>query len=629
MSNVWTAIACRAPCTSARAKPILQLFAGYARSQRARYGSRCTATSPAASQSSATARWGASLGDLLQPPTTRAFSTTALLAAREQHRPNRPPPAPRESTPAKDDATTLPDSPLEPAQTVASHTEGLPPQEDEGPTWRDYDPEGGMPIPTGELPQPDINAIFGGEEIDADTGNYILSVMHWRRMSGALIDSGLDFTKRSGVTRDQALMALQHVRTLVPGFNEQEAGQQWAEEESLRLQEEIRERSVKLGLYKPEAEDVIEDEEESQQGTAYGRERSSESQLQKHREEREAQWEQEQADKQAQAERDDLAALHSQRGPLELAGGVQPTVALTTTGPGGITIGQAPTSGWLTPVERKPWVKYYEEQAMIIKTNILPRISVLGRLVPSLLLVLAVMGLGVFVSDNYTPPPKAARIWPDTPPAVATLTALTVTLVGAFVASRLPPVWRTLSKYATIVPAYPYAASLLGAAFRHDTPVHLASNLAALWLFGLSLHDDVGRGTFLAIFLASSAAGGFASLSYNVLRKQWMTYIFGSSGGVLGVAAAACTLRPNRNIAVLGYEIPVAAWFFIALFGAGEAFAAVRGMKTSIDHAGHLGGIVGGVAAGWYLRERAKGVLMVRGEGAAVGAGEPNAESAA
>lgn len=617
MSNVWASIACRPPCTAARAKPLLQLFSGYARSQRARYGGQCATSAIVRRQDESqagaalTTRWRRQAFECLNKPERRSLSATALLASKPKKRPARP----LKSNRTNDGPNRLPDSGVEPAQTVASHTEGLPSVEDgDGLTWRDYDPEGGMPLPDGELPQPEINAIFNGEEVSADTaGNYILSVMHWRRMSGALIDTGLDFPRRSGVTRDQALRGLQYVRTIAPQFDEQEAGQRWAEEESLRLQEEIQERSIKLGIYKRDPEDVVE-EDESQQGTAYGRERSQESQLQRHREEREADWAREQAAKQAQQERDELATLHSHRGPLELSGGVQPTVSLTTTGPNGVTIGQAPTSAWLTPVERKPWVKYYEQQAQTIASNTLPAISTLGRLAPSLLAVLAILSLCLFASNNYTPPPKSARLWPDTKPAVATLTFLTATLTIAFVASRFPPVWRVLNKYFTIVPAYPYAFSLLGAAFRHDTLIHLTTNLVTLWLFGLSLHEDVGRGTFLAIFFASGALGGFASLAYNVLRKQWMSYIFGSSGAVLGVVAASCTLRPNTSIKVLGYEVPIAAWVFLALFGGAEVGAAWRGLRTTIDHAGHFGGIGAGVGAGLYLRLQAQQGLA--GDGA-------------
>ncbi|TKA60185.1 hypothetical protein B0A55_11527, partial [Friedmanniomyces simplex] len=349
-------------------------------------------------------------------------------------------------------------SKLEPAQAVVSHTEGLASgEEKEGAvTWRDYDPEGGMPLPDGELSQLEVNSIFGNEGVDIDNGNYILSVMHWRRMSGALVDSGLDFPRRSGVTKEQALQALQHVRSLDPGFDEQAAGQRWAEEETVRLQGEIQQRAIDVGIYKMDPEYY--EGEEADQGTAEGRERSGESVLRTHREEREAEWEQEKAERQAKQEREETAALHSTRGPLALSGGVQPSAALATRGTSGTTIGSSLRSAWLAPVERKPWVKYYEEQANLIKDNILPNLSVLDRLAPSLLIALATVALCLYLSQNYTPPPKSARLWPDTPPAVATLTTITAVLALAFVASRMPPLWRFFNKYCTIVPALPHSA---------------------------------------------------------------------------------------------------------------------------------------------------------------------------
>jgi len=611
MNNVWWAsIAFRAPCArQARAKSLVQLFAGYTRyaslyhpSLRAGVIQRC--------------EWHEN----------RAFATSSLLAAKHKSSKPRSPKSKSQTGQA-----SVSESKLKPAPTVASHSEGIPPTGMDGEeplTWRDYDPEGGMPLPGEEPSKSKLKEVFG-DHIDQERGLYILNVMYWRRMSGALIDSGLEFPKNSGVTKEMALDGLHYIRTLDPGFDEEAAGQQWVHEESIRLQNEIRERSVRLGLYKDMPEEDVDEaaEEKPQQGTAYGRERYKDSQLAQIREENKARLEREQAEKEAMKEREERAALHSQRGPLELEGGVQPVVAITTAGPGGVTIGSAPQSGWLpATVERKPWVKYYEEQAQTIKDNILPQISTFGRLAPSFLVALAVVALGIFVSDNYTPPPKSARIWPDTPPAAATLISISAVLVGAFFVARLPPAWKALNKYYTIVPAKPYAVSVVGAIFRHDTVSHLVTNLASLWIFGLLLHDDVGRGTFLAIFLASGAVGGFASLTYNVLRKQWSTYISGSSGSILGIAAAACTLHPTRKIRVLGYEIPIAAWMLLALFGSLEAAAALRGMRTIIDHAGHIGGIAAGVGAGFYLKSEihsAGGELSNDPDDRIAGAGTP------
>ncbi|KXL46140.1 hypothetical protein M433DRAFT_157158 [Acidomyces richmondensis BFW] len=591
MNNVWwVSIAFRAPCArQTRAKPLLHLFTGYTRY---------------ANQHHPSLRLGGIRRCQLYEK--RAFTTSSLLEAKHKTSKSHSPKSKSQSGKAN-----VPDSILKPAPTVASHLEGIPAKStvDEEPlTWRDYDPEGGMPLPGEEPSKSELKQVFG-DHVDEEQGLYILNVMYWRRMSGALIDSGLEFPKNSGVTREMALSGLNYIRTLDPDFDEEAAGQQWVREESIRLQNEIRERSIRLGLYKdmPEEEGAETTEEESEQGTAYGRERYKDSQLAKIRDEYKAKWEREQAEEEARKERKERAAMHSQRGPLELQGGVQPVVAITSSGPGGVAIGTSPKSGWLpATVERKPWVKYYEEQAQTIKDNILPQISVFGRLAPSLIVTLAVVALGIFVSDNYTPPPKSARIWPDTPPAAATLTAISAVLVSAFFVARLPPAWKALNKYYTIVPAKPYAVSVVGAIFRHDTVAHLVTNLASLWIFGLLLHDDVGRGTFLAIFLASGAVGGFTSLTYNVLRKQWTTYISGSSGSILGMAAAACTLHPTRKIRVLGYEIPIAAWMLLALFGGLEAVAALRGMRTMIDHAGHLGGIIAGMGAGFYLKSEIK-----------------------
>lgn len=463
-----------------------------------------------------------------------------------------------------------------------------------------------MPLPGGERSQPEINGIFGNEDVDVDTGNYVLSVMYWRRMSGALIDIGLDFSPDRGVSRQQALRGLEYVRSLDPGFDEQAAGGVWAEEEAERLREELRARAVGLGLYKAdEQETSAREEEESDQGTEYGRSRTGESQLQRIREENEARWEAEQATKAVEAAKQEKAELHSTRGPLELGAGVQPATALTTTANGGIAITEGQKKAWLQPVERKPWVKYYEEQATIIKDNVVPHLSTFRRLIPSIVLAMVVLSACVYVSDNYTPPPKSARMFPDVPPAVATLGAITAGLMATFILSRLPIFWRANSKYFALVPAYPYAVSLLGASWRHDTLAHLAMNLLSLWLFGLSLHEEVGRGTFLGIYIASGVVGGYASLVFNVLNKQWMSYIFGSSGCVLGVVGASCALRPNGTVNVFGYELPMAAWTFLGFYAVAELVGLVRRGKTTIDHAGHLGGIASGVAAAMYLRKRA------------------------
>jgi rhomboid-like protein len=471
-------------------------------------------------------------------------------------------------------------------------------------TWRDYDPDGGMPLPDGERSAADIHKIFGSD-LDVETGNYILSVMYWRRISGALIDVGASFPNESGVTREQALRGLEYIRAQDLAFDEEAAGQRWAEEETERVREELKQRAVKLGLYKAEEEVEIVPEEEKQ-GTEQGRQKTGESVLIQVREENERKYELEKAAKELAEERAKIAAVHAARGPLELLGGVQPRISLFTnlvgTGSGELAIGSPESGAWLQPVTRQPWVKYYEEQAAIIKDNEIPQLSTLQRLGPAFLVLLITLGGCYYVGSNYTPPPQSARMFPDTPPSVATIAVISGLLVTSFFANRLPPLWRTYSKYFSITPGYPNALSILGASWRHDNLRHLLTNVAMLWGFGLLLHEDLGRGGFVALYLATGAIGGFSSLASEVFRKRWMTYIFGSSGNMLGIAAAVCALHPYGNVQVLGQEIPMSGWVLLGLGTAWIGLGAYRGV-AAIDHAGHIAGLISGGAMGWKLRQ--------------------------
>jgi rhomboid-like protein len=606
MSHVWTSIAFSSPCRQARAKPLRKLFTGYARSQTARYGSTCVQHRPQPARELPVRR-----GDQ-----QRLFSTTPFFAQKGAA-PRRSPPPPkadppvrlskasdsakeeqeegidvvvnraeseaakaadlgRKKVPSQDTSQAKPDRPLE------LETEEL--------TWRDFDPAGGMPLPNddADLPQDKINEIFGKEQLDVETGNYVLRVLHWRRMSGALIDVGLQFPKDTGVTQVHAEKGLVYVRSLLPDFDEVAAGAVWAEEETERQREELRARAVKLGIYKDDAEPQAEEEveDEPQQGT-------KESQLQRIRRQNEQQWEKEKAEAQAKKEREELAAMQKQRGPLELSAGVQPTAALTKS--------ERPKLSKLErAVHRSEWEKY-EEQAYTIKDNVLPDVPSTRRLGPSFAVLVATLAGCYFFAEYYTPPPKSARLWPDTPPTVATLGALTGLFLTTFVLARFPPAWKFVNKYLTIVPANPYSISILGATFRHDEALHLLFNMGFFWYFGLKFHEDVGRGNFLALFFASSAMGGFSSLAYHVLQKRWTVYMFGCSASVWAILSAWCTMRSNGEVRGFGTEMPGATWILLAVSALWQAVALRRGVSTNVDHVGHLSGIITGVAAGLWL----------------------------
>ena len=63
------------------------------------------------------------------------------------------------------------------------------------------------------------------------------------------------------------------------------------------------------------------------------------------------------------------------------------------------------------------------------------------------------------------------------------------------------------------------------------------------WLVEGIVHDKVGRGFFLAIYISSGMFGSMLSLSGHVLRSDLITASLGASGAVSGILAASCIIH--------------------------------------------------------------------------------------
>ena len=134
--------------------------------------------------------------------------------------------------------------------------------------------------------------------------------------------------------------------------------------------------------------------------------------------------------------------------------------------------------------ESAEWVKKYRERAQLSKLLEPEEMSKTRRLLPASIFTLCMIGLCVLFSQNYEAPPRAARIFPNTPPAAVTILTIIHLNIAAFLMWRLPPLWRFMNKYFLIIPATPRASSLLGNTFSHQNPSHLITNMIFLWFIG-------------------------------------------------------------------------------------------------------------------------------------------------
>jgi membrane associated rhomboid family serine protease len=91
---------------------------------------------------------------------------------------------------------------------------------------------------------------------------------------------------------------------------------------------------------------------------------------------------------------------------------------------------------------------------------------------------------------------------------------------------------------------YP-AVTVLTAIFLHANWVHLAGNLAYLWVFGLPLESRMGSLPLLLVFLAG---GILANVIVALMLGKLETPIIGASGAVSAIVGCYLGLLPSRQI---------------------------------------------------------------------------------
>jgi rhomboid-like protein len=221
---------------------------------------------------------------------------------------------------------------------------------------------------------------------------------------------------------------------------------------------------------------------------------------------------------------------------------------------------------------------------------------------PALFTLLVISG-SLYYAYTWTPPLPSERIFPTVPIAFSTVASLIAINAGVFLLWKtpLPPVWRILNRYFISVPAIPHAASMLGAAFSHQSLTHLGMNMAVLYVFGTSLCEQIGAGPFLGLYMSGAVASSFASLAYNVVRQRFGVVSLGASGAIAALIGAYAVFNPDAQLYVIFLPfLMLRAKTFVACLAAMETLGIVRGWRV-LDHVAHLSGLGWGVLGGYVV----------------------------
>lgn len=143
--------------------------------------------------------------------------------------------------------------------------------------------------------------------------------------------------------------------------------------------------------------------------------------------------------------------------------------------------------------------------------------------------------------------------------------------------------------------------TLLTSMFMHGDITHILFNMLSLYFLGRFLCQLVGDKWFLVIYFAGGIIGSF----FFILLGEESATVIGASGAIFAVGGALAVLVPNVKVILLPIPAPVPLW--TAIIGT-FLILTLLAFATNIAWQAHLGGLLLGLAVGYYLRRRQRGV---------------------
>jgi membrane associated rhomboid family serine protease len=146
------------------------------------------------------------------------------------------------------------------------------------------------------------------------------------------------------------------------------------------------------------------------------------------------------------------------------------------------------------------------------------------------------------------------------------------------------------------------------AAFLHADFFHILANMLILLMAGLPFEERLGRSRFLGVYFFSAVVAVLLHVLWNKFAlgdASLNTPVVGASGAVFGILGGFAATYPRDQIPVIliFFVLPrvpvILAAIVLSLF---EVVALFGGAGSSVAHAAHIGGAVGGAISAPLLK---------------------------
>ncbi len=151
-----------------------------------------------------------------------------------------------------------------------------------------------------------------------------------------------------------------------------------------------------------------------------------------------------------------------------------------------------------------------------------------------------------------------------------------------------------------------YLWTFVTSMFMHGGFFHLFVNMFSMLFVGNLVERILGSRRFLYFYLISGLfAGALFVLSGLIFSADLQTYAVGASGALFGLIGLLMLVTPNLPVYIMFIPIPIKLKFAAPIMLAALWLISLLG-NVPIGNVAHLGGLLIGLAYGFYLRKKYK-----------------------
>ncbi|GAC1469296.1 MAG: rhomboid family intramembrane serine protease [Isosphaeraceae bacterium] len=156
---------------------------------------------------------------------------------------------------------------------------------------------------------------------------------------------------------------------------------------------------------------------------------------------------------------------------------------------------------------------------------------------------------------------------------------------------------------------HPIWLTLLTAMFLHGSPLHLASNMLYLWIFGDNVEEVLGTLRYLLVYLSCGLIGSIFQITAS---PNSLIPTLGASGAIAGIMGAYVIWFPYNRVRVLVFrfitEMPalmVVGFWIVVQVWEGVGSIGRLGESGGVAYLAHVGGAFTGIVVAFLFRDRA------------------------